>query len=349
MKGYKAMNSGMTCRGFKFEVGKRYKHDGELSICNSGFHFCKCASDVFEYYDFDLEKTIVCEIIAHGKVLSDGNKSVTDEIEIVRVIQNEELLKLINTGDYNTGRCNTGNWNRGDCNTGNNNTGNYNTGNNNTGNNNTGEMNTGRCNAGRRNAGDYNTGRCNTGDYNTGDWNTGDWNTGNWNIGDRNIGDYNTGDWNTGDWNTGNWNIGDSNTGDLNTGNRNIGDYNTGDWNTGNWNTGFFNTKTPDTILVFGKETTRDVWINSYKPRFLFFNLTEWICYDEMTENEKQKNQSAKTTSGYLKQYDYKESFIKSWENSDHEDRMRIKELPNFDYDIFYEISGIDVRKYEKE
>jgi hypothetical protein len=328
MKGYKAMNIDMTCLNFKFEVGKRYKHEGELSICNSGFHFCKCASDVFEYYDFYLEKTIVCEIIAHGKVLYDGNKYVTNEIEIVRVIPNEELLKLINTGDYNTGKCNTG-----DCNTGNNNTG---------------KCNTGKCNTGDCNTGDCNTGKCNTGDYNTGDYNTGVCNTRDYNTGDYNTGDYNTGDYNTGVCNTGTWNTGDTNTGNSNTGNLNTGNLNTGSWNTGNWNTGFFNTKNPKTILIFGKETDINDWVKAYKPAFLFFTPTEWIYYKDMTKHEKNNNPNAKTIGGYLKEYYYKDAFIKSWENADHEDRMRIKELPNFDYDMFYEISGVDVRKYEE-
>lgn len=40
----------------------------------------------------------------------------------------------------------------------------------------------------------------------------------------------------------------------------------------------------------------------------------------------------------------YKESFQKSWEDNSLEDNLRVKDLPNFDPDIFYEISGIDLR-----
>jgi len=309
MRGYKAMNRDMTCHGFKFEVGKRYKHNRGLSLCSSGFHFCKRAFSVFEYYEFNFDKTIVCEIISHGDVLHDEKKYVTNDIEIMRVIPNKDLLKLINAGYHNTG-----------C----------------------------------RNAGDHNTGDRNAGDHNTGDWNTGGHNVGNRNprgyyVGAPNAGYEYTDCGNTGYHNTGDHNVGDHNTGYHNVGNHNTGDRNIGDWNTGHGNTGFFNTKTSDTILVFGKETSVDVWVKSYKPDFLFFDLTELVDYNDMTEDEKQNNQSAKTTSGYLKQYDYKEAFIKSWEAADHEDRIKIKDLPNFDYDMFYEISGIDVKKYEKE
>jgi len=173
----------------------------------------------------------------------------------------------------------------------------------------------------------------NTGDSNTGDSNTGDKNTGNCNTGY-----YNTGNSNTGDWNTGNRNTGNSNTGDWNT-----GDCNTGDWNTGNRNTGFFNTDSPDTIRVFGKEIDINKWDKSYKPSFLYFNLTEWILEEDMTIEEKTLYPDSHITGGYLKKYEYKEALQKSWNKADPKDRIQIKDLPNFDADIFYEISGIKV------
>jgi len=44
------------------------------------------------------------------------------------------------------------------------------------------------------------------------------------------------------------------------------------------------------------------------------------------------------------KEKGYKQSFIESWENADKEDREKVRDLPNFDADVFYEISGIDLR-----
>lgn len=38
MKGYKAFNKGLTCRNFKYEVGKTYEEQ-ELGLCRKGFHF----------------------------------------------------------------------------------------------------------------------------------------------------------------------------------------------------------------------------------------------------------------------------------------------------------------------
>ena len=187
IKGYKVFNPDWTCRGFQYEVGKTYEHNGPISICGRGFHFCRNAADCFSYYPFNPNNK-VAEVIAHGLVESDGTKSVTNKIEIVREIPWSEVLEIVNMGEACTGLRNTGNWNTGDCNTGN--------------------CNTGDCNTGNRNTGDWNTGDCNTGNRNTGSWNTGDWNTGSWNTGNWNTGDCNTGSCNTGSWNTGDWNTG---------------------------------------------------------------------------------------------------------------------------------------------
>ena len=171
VKGYKVFNPDWTCRGFQYEVGKIFEEDVKPSCCDRGFHFCEKAADCFSYYSFNSENR-VAEVIALGEVDTDGKKSCTNKIQIVREIPWQELLTIVNTGKDCTGLCNTGNRNTGDCNTGNRNTGNRNTGN--------------------RNTGDWNTGDCNTGNRNTGDWNTGDWNTGDWNKSSFNTGCFNT-------------------------------------------------------------------------------------------------------------------------------------------------------------
>ena len=147
---------------------------------------------------------------------------------------------------------------------------------------------------------------------------------------------------NTGYRNTGDWNTGDRNTGDRNTGN-----WNTGYWNTCDYETGAFNTEQSENVRVFNKTVSREIWDKCEKPSCLYFVLTEWVADSDMTDQEKIDNETFHTTGGYLKSYEYQEAFKKSWDEHDIADNLKVKDLPNFDADIFLEISGIDVRDYD--
>lgn len=112
VKGYKVFNPDWTCRGFQYEVGKIFEEDVKPSCCDRGFHFCEKAADCFSYYSFNSENR-VAEVIALGEVDTDGKKSCTNKIQIVREIPWQELLTIVNTGDWNTG-----DWNKSSFNTG---------------------------------------------------------------------------------------------------------------------------------------------------------------------------------------------------------------------------------------
>ena len=193
--GFKVFRPDWTCspngNTKQYTCPGKFEEEGELDVCGHGMHFCQTAADCFNYYSFNNENK-VAEVIAYGEVRTNGDKSCTDKLEIVREIPWDEVLRIVNIGKNCTGRCNTGN-----CNTGN-----WNTGDRNTGNRNTGNRNTGNRNTGNRNTGNWNTGNWNTGDCNTGNWNTGDWNTGDRNTGNRNTGDWNKSSFNTGCFNT---------------------------------------------------------------------------------------------------------------------------------------------------
>ena len=178
----------------------------------------------------------------------------------------------------------------------------------------------------------------NTGVANSGNRNSGNWNSGNWNSGNRNSGNRNSGNWNSGNRNSGNWNSGNRNSGNLNSGNRN-----SGNWNSGNLNSGDFNTETNRTL--FNKPCTDEEYNNWEKPSFLYFDVVEYIYSENMTEREEEDNPSHKTTGGYNKVVEYKEAFQNSWNKADKEDRVKIKNAPNFDADIFFEISGIRINE----
>ena len=173
--GFKVFRPDWTCspggNTKQYTCPGKFEEEGKLDVCGHGMHFCQTAADCFNYYDFDSNNK-VAEVIAYGEVLTEGDKSCTDKLEIVREIPWDEVLRIVNIGKNCTGRCNTGDCNTGDCNTG--------------------DWNTGDCNTGNRNTGDWNTGDCNTGNCNTGDWNTGNRNTGDWNKSSFNTGCFNT-------------------------------------------------------------------------------------------------------------------------------------------------------------
>ena len=70
------------------------------------------------------------------------------------------------------------------------------------------------------------------------------------------------------------------------------------------------------------------------------FNLTEWIPY---TEEEMEKDESKKLIGGYLKTYTYQEACKNWWDGMHDENKAIICSMPNFDADIFKEITGIEV------
>ena len=141
MKGYKAFLSDMTTRhgdNTVYEVGKTYAVEGEIKICENGYHFCKKCVDVYDYYS---KPCRICEVSVTGAVQTQGNKSVGRRLKILRELTADEISSLCNSGD-----CNSGDWNSGDCNSGDWNSGNRNSGNRNSGDWNSGNRNSGYCN-----------------------------------------------------------------------------------------------------------------------------------------------------------------------------------------------------------
>lgn len=73
--------------------------------------------------------------------------------------------------------------------------------------------------------------------------------------------------------------------------------------------------------------------------------MTEWVSEVDMTDKEKAAHPEFYVAQGYLKTIPYQEAFQASWDKADPSERIKVKDLPNFDADIFYEISGIDLRE----
>lgn len=94
MKGYKGMTKDMTCRGMKFEIGKTYHVDGDINLCKNGLHFCEELIDVLDYYgNYDGNRFF--EIDADGVIKTNGKKSATSSLTVIREINDIELNRAI--------------------------------------------------------------------------------------------------------------------------------------------------------------------------------------------------------------------------------------------------------------
>ena len=231
MIGYKATDKDGCCKGFKFEVGKTYIKDTpkeELECCTDKvFHFCRELFAIEKESNYKLSESRLFEVIA-GDCVRSGDKYGTNSLTIIREIEGEEKLELINSNNRNSGNCNSGN-------------------------------------------------------------------------------------------------------------------SNSGNWNSGNCNSGFFNSDEPN-VRMFNKDTKLkkdDIDI----PSWCYFNLTVWVSHDTATEEDKEVHKKEiETCGGFLKTLEYKEAWKLAYDKTDDEEKIQLFNLPNFDADIFEEISGIDVR-----
>lgn len=99
--GFKVFRPDWTCspngNTKQYTCPGKFEEEGELDVCGHGMHFCQIAADCFNYYSFDSSNK-VAEVIAYGDVRTDGNKSCTDKLEIVREITWDEVLRIVNIG-----------------------------------------------------------------------------------------------------------------------------------------------------------------------------------------------------------------------------------------------------------
>lgn len=166
------------------------------------------------------------------------------------------------------------------------------------------------------NTGLFNTGDMNSGNMNSSNMNSGDWNSGNMNRGYRNSGYMNNGYWNSGDWNSGNGN--------------------SGDWNSCNNSCGVFCNQEDMNIRIFNKPSgmsLRDFRRSQYYDALVSVPL-ELTWWDEESKT--------------LKDRSYKEACAIWWNALTEENKEIIQQIPNFDPEIFFDITGIDLRGDKK-
>ena len=93
-------------------------------------------------------------------------------------------------------------------------------------------------------------------------------------------------------------------------------------------------------------EWTYGDWLNS-EARYLLNQIPgdvlEYIYLSDMTNEEKAAHPEAETTGGYLKILDNSECAVIWWRGLSDRQKAVITAIPNFDKEIFKQITGIDV------
>ena len=92
LKTYKAFDKDLSCRGFKYEVGKEYEETGDIKACEKGFHACPYPLDVFGYYAPAGSR--FCEVEQSGKIDdSESDKVCSSKIRIGAELDIRGLVK----------------------------------------------------------------------------------------------------------------------------------------------------------------------------------------------------------------------------------------------------------------
>ena len=92
IKAYKAFDKDLSCRGFKYEVGKEYGETEEKKVYDKGFYSCPYPLDVFGYYAPAGSR--VCEIEHSGKIDdSESDKICSSKIRIGAELDIRGLVK----------------------------------------------------------------------------------------------------------------------------------------------------------------------------------------------------------------------------------------------------------------
>jgi len=90
---YKGFDLNWQCRGYQFEVGKTYTHNGDVEVCSSGFHACECPMDCFTYYDPTTSKYAVVELSGLTDRHEGDTKIVSASISVKAEINIAEIVR----------------------------------------------------------------------------------------------------------------------------------------------------------------------------------------------------------------------------------------------------------------
>ena len=94
MKAYKGFDKDLKCRGFQYEVGKKYEEES-AELCKKGFHACENPLDTFRYYGPTDSRYCEVDVDDNGERNSGDSKVCGKHIKIGAEIG---LKGVINAG-----------------------------------------------------------------------------------------------------------------------------------------------------------------------------------------------------------------------------------------------------------
>ena len=80
IEGFKGFDKDLKCRGFQYTLQNKFQHEGEVSVCNSGLHFCEHPLDVFGYYG-PVDSRFAA-VQGSGETKKDSDKVVCSTLDI---------------------------------------------------------------------------------------------------------------------------------------------------------------------------------------------------------------------------------------------------------------------------
>ncbi len=94
---YKGFDKDLKCRDFQYEIGKEYEIDGEIKVCEKGFHACENPLEVFNYYllDKDCDLARFCEVEQSGNIDKENSttKICSSKIKIKAELKLANIIK----------------------------------------------------------------------------------------------------------------------------------------------------------------------------------------------------------------------------------------------------------------
>ena len=103
MKGYKAFEKGLICRGKQYAENTVFEED-QAEICKSGMHFCKNPLDVLDYYplvDNDGKMSEFAEVEALDEAkTNDGKKYCTKKLKVGAKLSFAKLVQASVNFDF---------------------------------------------------------------------------------------------------------------------------------------------------------------------------------------------------------------------------------------------------------